>query len=256
MKTKSVPPKRKWWLLLGFLFAIGQIGVLIAEENDVVLDKAHIDLTDLPSLQRGAQLFMNHCSGCHSLKYVRYSTLAKDIGIVDSRGQVLEQAVKENLMLVGDKMSDTIISAMTKEEGAAWFGVAPPDLSLVARSRGADWLYTYLRSFYLDPKKPWGVNNKIFPDVAMPDVLYNLRKRLEAQAIAQRTQMPYKEGQPQTSDNDKYGDAVLDLVNFLCYVGEPIQVFRQRLGIWVLLFLGIFLVFAYLLKREYWKDIH
>ena len=246
----------KMWLLLGIFFAIAQIGLATAEENEVILDKAPIDLRDLPSLQRGAQLFMNHCSGCHSLKYVRYSTLAKEIGIVDSKGQVLEQAVKDNLMFVGDKMSDTIRSAMTKEEGATWFGVAPPDLSLVARARGADWLYTYLRSFYLDPKRPWGVNNKIFPDVAMPDVLFNLRQRLQAEETAQASLAPFKEAEHQLKINEKYDAAVLDLVNFLCFVGEPVQVFRQRLGIWVLLFLGIFLVFAYLLKREYWKDVH
>jgi len=256
MKIKTIASKKKWWLLLWIFLVIGQIELVIAEENEVVLDKAPIDLTDLPSLQRGAQLFMNHCSGCHSLKYIRYSTLAKEIGIVDAKGQVLDQAVKDNLMFIGDKISDTVKSAMTKEEGASWFGVAPPDLSLVARSRGADWLYTYLRSFYLDPKRPWGVNNKIFPDVAMPDALFNLRKHLQKEEIVQKSQAPFKEGRSSMSANEKYDAAVLDLVNFLCFVGEPIQVFRQRLGIWVLLFLGIFLVFAYLLKREYWKDVH
>lgn len=211
-----------------------------AEEGEVTLDKAPIDATDLPSLQRGAKLFMNYCSGCHSLKYIRYSTMAKDIGIVDSKGQVLDQAVKANLMFVGDKLVDTIQSAMTKEEGANWFGVAPPDLSLVVRLRGVDWLYSYLRSFYPDKKRPWGVNNRVFPDVAMPDVLYNLRARLLLEP-----------------DGHKKVDlAMLDLVNFLHYTAEPIKLERQSLGKWVLLFLGIFFVFAYLLKREYWKDVH
>jgi ubiquinol-cytochrome c reductase cytochrome c1 subunit len=225
--------------LLTFLMMIPLTNVACAEEKEVALDKAHIDPSDLASLQRGAEIFMNHCSGCHSLKYIRYSTMAKDIGIVDSKGQVLDQAVKANLMFVGDKLVDTIQSSMTKEEGVNWFGVAPPDLSLVARLRGVDWLYTYLRSFYLDKKKPWGVNNYLFPDVAMPDVLFNLRARLLLEPEGQK----------------KVDRLMLDLVNFLHYAGEPMKLARQGIGKWVLLFLGVFFVFAYLLKREYWKDV-
>lgn len=214
--------------------------VYAAAEAEDVLDKAHIDPSDLASLQRGAEIFMNECSGCHSLKYIRYSTMAKDIGIVDSKGEVLDQAVKANLMFVGDKLVDTVQSSMTKEEGVNWFGVAPPDLSLVARLRGVDWLYTYLRSFYLDKKRPWGVNNHLFPDVAMPDALFNLRTRLLLEPDGQK----------------KVDRVMLDLVNFLHYAGEPMKSVREGIGKWVLLFLGIFFVFAYLLKREYWKDVH
>lgn len=220
---------------------IGLIGtVYAAAEAEDIIDKAHIDPSDLASLQRGAEIFMNECSGCHSLKYVRYSTMAKDIGIVDSKGQVLEQAVKANLMFVGDRLVDTIQSSMTKEEGVNWFGVAPPDLSLVARLRGVDWLYTYLRAFYPDKKRPWGVNNSLFPDVAMPDALFNLRSRLLLEPDGQK----------------KVDRLVLDLVNFLHYAGEPTKSVRESIGKWVLLFLGIFFVFACLLKREYWKDVH
>lgn len=211
-----------------------------AEEASVTLDKVNIDLTDLASLQRGAQLFVNHCAACHSLKYVRYSTMAKDIGIVDSLGQVLEKAVKDNMIFSGEKITDSIQTALTREEGVAWFGVAPPDLSLVSRSRGVDWLYTYLRSFYLDDKRPWGVNNTVFPDVAMPDVLYHLRTQLYAEV----------------GGKEKYDASMRDLVNFLAYAGEPMAHKRKQLGIWVMLFLGIFFVFAWLLKREYWKDVH
>ncbi len=235
-----IKPKIFLSLLFLILPILGGTGFAIAEEGEIPLDKAPIDLTDLPSLQRGAKLFMNMCSGCHSLKYIRYSTMAKDIGIVDAKGQILEQVIKDNLIFNGGKITDTIQTAMNKAEGEAWFGIAPPDLSLVARSRGADWLYTYLRSFYLDAKKPWGVNNTVFPDVAMPDVLFNLRSRLYAE----------KEGK------EKFDGAILDIVNFLQYAGEPIQQTRKQLGIWVLLFLAIFFVFAYLLKREYWKDVH
>lgn len=221
------------------LTSVLNLHAVYAEENEIPLDKAHIDPTDLASLERGAKLFMNYCSGCHGLKYIRYSTMAKDIGIVNAKGQVLDQAVKANLMFVGDKLVDTIRSSMTKEEGVNWFGVAPPDLSLVARLRGVDWLYTYLRSFYPDPKKQWGVNNRLFPDVAMPDVLFNLRTRLLLEPEGQQ----------------KVDTLMLDLVNFLHYAGEPMKAERQSLGKWVLLFLGVFFVFAYLLKREYWKDV-
>ncbi len=229
---------------VGLIFIVGLVlglgGLVQAEEHEVKLDKAPIDLSDLASLQRGATLFMNECSGCHGLKFLRYNTMAKDIGIVNAAGDVLEQAVKENLMFVGDKITDTIKTALRKEDGANWFGVAPPDLSLVARSRSVDWIYSYLRSFYLDPKRPWGVNNTVFPDVAMPDVLFHLRTKLLSE----------KDGQ------QKYDSAVLDLVNFLAYAAEPQQKVRKQVGIWVLLFLGVFFVFAYLLKREYWKDVH
>jgi ubiquinol-cytochrome c reductase cytochrome c1 subunit len=244
MRSQNLPRLCRLYLIL-LLLAISYAcpNLATAEEAVAHLDKARVDLTDLASLQRGAKLFMNYCSGCHSLKYIRYNTLAKDIGIVDPDGKVLEQAVKENLMFVGDKITDTIQSSLTKKEGAAWFGTAPPDLSLVSRSRGADWLYTYLRSFYPDPKRPWGVNNKVFPDVAMPDVLFNLRAELNAQ----------NDGKESKENFDR---AVLDLVSFLSYAGEPNQLVRQRVGLWVLLFLGVFFVFAWLLKREYWKDVH
>lgn len=200
----------------------------------MAFEKAPIDLHDPASLQRGAQIFMNYCSGCHSLKYIRYRGMAKDIGIVDEEGKVLDKALKENLVFTGDKIEDPILTALTVEEGKNWFGVPPPDLSLVARLRGADWLYAYLRSFYLDEKKPWGVNNTVFPDVAMPHVLYNVQKKMSKK------------------DYDHY---IADLVNFLVYCGEPSQLARKRLGVWVLLFLGVFFVFAVLLKREYWKAI-
>jgi len=178
---------------------------------------------------------MNYCSGCHSLKYVRYKGMAQDIGIVDSDGKVLEQAVKDNLLFTGERITDPIMTAMPKADAANWFGIAPPDLSLVARSRSADWLFTYLRSFYPDSKRPWGVNNRLFPDVAMPHVLLSLQNQLSPA---------------------EYDASIRDLVNFLVLMGEPKQLERERLGVWVLIFLGILLVFSWLLKREYWKDVH
>ncbi len=232
--------KRRMRVAILLLAGLLTSPVVFCEEQDIPRQNARIDLSDLPALQRGAQLFMNYCSGCHSLKYVRYQTMAEDLGIVNSAGQLLSEAVKRNLMFVGDQLQDPIKSAMPAASGAAWFGVAPPDLSLVARSRGVDWLYTYLKSFYADPKRPWGVNNRVFLDVAMPDVLSGLKSRLLAQENGAAL----------------YDRAVLDIVHFLAYAAEPMQVKRRTLGIWVLLFLGIFCVFAVLLKREYWKDIH
>lgn len=226
---------KKWVISLVFLSFSFFSSMTLSEEKPVKLDKVHIDLTDLPSLQRGAQLFMNYCSGCHSLKYVRFSTMAKNIGIVDSTGAILDQVIKDNLMFVGEKVSDPIITAMQKLDGSNWFGIAPPDLTLVTRLRGADWVYTYLRSFYDDPKKQWGTNNTLFPDVAMPNVLDSLKKGLSPQ---------------------EFDAKIADLVNFLAYVGEPMQLERKHLGVWVLVFLGILFIFAWLLKREYWKDVH
>lgn len=211
------------------------ISSIVLAVTDVVLDKAHIDITDSASLQRGAKLFMNYCVGCHSLKYVRYEAMAQDIGIVDDQSQVLNKVLATNLVLTGAKNTDPILMSMPPEDAKNWFGIIPPDLSLVGRSRGADWLYTYLRSFYPDPKKPWGVNNHVFPDVAMPHILSNLENRLS---------------------KPEFDASVRDLVNFLMLMSEPKQRERERLGVWVLLFLGVFLVFTWLLKREYWKDVH
>jgi ubiquinol-cytochrome c reductase cytochrome c1 subunit len=227
--------KLRWWVTTGLLLGgLYSVSVHAEEAGAIPLDKVHIDLSDKPALQRGAQLFMNHCVGCHSLKYLRYENMAQDIGIVDMDGKVLGDVLKKNLMFSGDKETDRIDTAMSKQDGVNWFGMAPPDLSLVARSRGADWLYTYLRSFYQDDKRPWGVNNLIFPDVAMPHVLLELQGKLNPQ---------------------QYDQAVQDLVNFLVYAGEPVQETRKNLGVWVLLFLGVFFVFTFLLKQEYWKDV-
>lgn len=221
--------------ILFFILFIMPMSAPQASENlPIKLEKAPIDLSDPASLQRGAKIFMNQCSGCHSLKFVRYRGLAKDIGIVDKDGKVLDNIVKDDLMFAGNKLEDQILTSLNTEEGKKWFGIPPPDLSLVARSRGADWLYTYLRSFYADPKKPWGVNNKVFPDVAMPHVLLNIQLNMSPQ---------------------QYDIYIADLVNFLVYVGEPVQMERRRIGVWVLLFLGVFFIFAFLLKREYWKDV-
>lgn len=202
--------------------------------STIPLESAPIDASDYASLQRGAKLFMNECSGCHSLKFTRYDALAKGIQITDDAGNILEKVVRDSLMFIGDKMSEPINTAMRNSDAQAWFGIAPPDLTMVARYRGADWVYNYLRAFYPDPNRPWGVNNKVYPDVAMPHVLYDLQQSLSPA---------------------EYDKAIGDLTNFLSYVAEPSQLERRSIGAWVLVFLGIFLVFSYLLKVEYWKDV-
>lgn len=224
--------------------------VLHAEEHLFALDRAPVDVSDYASLQRGARLYMDLCSGCHSLKYERYDALAKGIQITDDNGKVLEALVKSDLMFTGDSIYSPIYTAMRPEDAEKWFGIAPPDLTLEIRYRGADWVYTYLRSFYKDAARPYGVNNLVYPSVAMPHVLLNL----QGEQILTPTGL--KLVKPGTMTLEQYDRAVADLVNFLSYVSEPAQLERRKIGVWVLVFLGIFMVFSYLLKREYWKDVH
>ncbi|MBN9288459.1 MAG: hypothetical protein BGO43_05690 [Gammaproteobacteria bacterium 39-13] len=244
------------------------IGQVFASQGGVHLDKVKNNLCDKASLQRGASLYVNYCMGCHSLQFVRFNDMAKDIGIVDKKGNVLEKLVNENLNFISDKVTEPLLSAIPKKDAQAWFGVAPPDLSLVARSRGKDWLYTYLRTFYEDPQKPWGVNNMVFPDVGMPHILLSLQG--VQVPVYTSIEMFDDEGKPYqkkvidhlelktpgTLSKEEYDKAITDLVNFLDYVGEPHKLEREKLGVWVLLFLVVFTLFAYLLKREYWKDVH
>jgi len=195
--------------------------------GDLHLDHANTDISDTASLQNGAKLFMNYCSGCHAIGFMRYNRIAQDLNLSDS-------LVAEHLMFAGEKPGETISTAMPKEGAAKWFGVTPPDLSLVARAKGTDWIYTYLRGFYEDDSKVFGVNNKVLENASMPDVLWSL-----------------KEGKSEA----EFDQDVRDITNFLDYVGEPAKLIRTSLGVWVLLFLGVLLVLTYLLKKEYWKDV-
>ncbi|CAN5438725.1 cytochrome c1 [soil metagenome] len=234
------------------------------EGTQVHLDKAPLDVTDKASLQRGAGLFMNYCLGCHSLQYMRYNRMAKDIDIVNKDGQVNEQLLKENLIFSDAKLADPIRSAMPPEKAKVWFGVAPPDLTLTVRVRGADWLYTYLRSFYKDSKRPWGTNNLIFPDVAMPNVLLPLQG--EQHPVYRVVHKAGSSGAERVIDNlllidngtmttPQFNRAVADIVNFLAYVSEPERQERQYIGLWVIVYLLVLLMLLYSLKEEYWKDI-
>ena len=213
-----------------------------AAEAGYPLDRSPNEPTDLVSLQSGARLFVNYCMGCHSLQYMRYNRLTQ-IGLT-------EQQIKDNLLFTGEKVGDMMKVPMGAQ-AKQWFGVAPPDLSVEARSRGADWLYTYLRTFYRDPKTATGWNNAVFENVGMPHVLWKLQ--------GERSYDPEKNEWTQISKGSltpvEYDTAVRDLVNFLVYVGEPAALERKTIGIVVLLVLGVVFILTYLLKKEFWKDV-
>jgi ubiquinol-cytochrome c reductase cytochrome c1 subunit len=249
------------WLCLLPCLALG------ATNTNMPLLKAPINLKDKASLQRGAKYYMNYCAGCHSLKYMRYKSMAKDIGILDDYGDVAKKLVDNNLIFTGAKFGDLINIAMSMPDAREWFGVEPPDLTLETRVRGSDWVYTYLMSFYQDPKRPLGANNRLFPDVAMPNVLAPLQG--EQIAIWGEKTIPYNGGTKQIPfikhlqllrdgqmSEHQFNAMVTDIVNFLTYTAEPMKLKRQVIGVWTMIFLLIFLVLAYLLKKEYWKDVH
>ncbi|MBT3347746.1 MAG: cytochrome c1 [Thiotrichales bacterium] len=220
------------------------------------LDHVEIDLSDTESLKNGAKVFMDYCLSCHSAKYMRFKRMADDLGMTD-------EEVLENLVYSDAKIHDTMEIAMPEADAALWFGAAPPDLSVVSRSRGADWLYTYLRSFYVDKSRPMGVNNLVFKDVGMPHVLWKLQGMQHIEES--KTNMAYGKEKIEhklvadgtgSMSTEEYDKTVSDLVNFLVYVGEPIRSYRESLGLYVLGFLLILLVLTIKLKKEYWKDVH
>ncbi|MBI4196098.1 MAG: cytochrome c1 [Betaproteobacteria bacterium] len=228
--------------------------------GDLKLDRAPIDGRDLISLQRGAQVFVNYCLNCHSANYMRYNRL-QDLGLTEGQ-------IRDNLIFTGAKVGDPMKIAMDAEDAKEWFGAPPPDLTVIARSRsspagsGADWLYTYLRGFYRDPNRPSGWNNVVYPNVGMPHVLWQLQgEQVLAEAKQQaegymRTVLRPVLDKPGTLTAIEYDRLVADLVNYLDYMAEPAASERKRIGIYVLLFLGVFWLLAYLLKKEYWKDVH
>lgn len=192
------------------------------------LTTAPINMDDKVSLQRGAQIFVNNCLGCHSAQYMRYERMAVDL-------EIPVDILKKNLMFTSEKVGEPMRAAIPADLAKKWFGAAPPDLTLEARLRGADWVYSYLIGFYADEKRPWKVNNHVFPDVGMPHVLSAMEKSLGEKA---------------------FKEAMADLTNFMVYMAEPIRAERERIGVWVLIFLAIFAIPVYFLNREYWKDIH
>ena len=222
---------------------------------------AEVDLFDRKSLQRGARTFVNYCLSCHSASFMRYNRLGRDLNISES-------VLKENFMFGTDKTGDTMTVALNRQEAEQYFGIAPPDLSVSARSRGADWLYTYLMTFHRDSSRPTGVNNLAFPDTAMPHVLWELQGWQEPvykdevredgeiirviDHLEVVTEPPHKPGPYQ---DETYEETVSDLVNFMVYLGEPIKLKRYTIGAWTIVYLLVLLIIVYLLKREYWRDV-
>jgi ubiquinol-cytochrome c reductase cytochrome c1 subunit len=223
---------------------------LFAAEPGMALDKAPIDTTDNASLQRGAESFVNYCLTCHGASFMRYNR-HRDIGL--SNEQILDK-----LIYTGQKVGDLMQSAMRKKEGEEWFGVVPPDLSVIARSRGADWLYTYLHAFYRDDSTATGWNNLVFDRAAMPHVLYQLQgeQKLVVKTSDKGEQKSLSLDKPGKLTAAEYDKFVGDLVNYLVYLGEPHANYRKELGFMVMFFLLGMLVLSYALKREYWKDVH
>jgi len=240
-------------LLIAVAIAASPALALASGGHGAKLDHVNVDLNDKPSLQRGARTFVNYCLSCHSAGYMRYNRMGKDLGIS-------EELVKENLLFAADKVGDLMKAVMPKEDAKQWFGIAPPDLSLVARSRGPDWFYTYMNSFYLDPASPSGWNNTVFPHVAMPHVLYAWQGQqkavYETDAKGHHQFTHFEMVKKGTMEPEQYKAAMRDLTNFMVYLGEPAKLTRYSTGVYVILFLLVFTGIAYLLKKEYWKDIH
>ncbi len=229
---------------------------LAATANEgMALDKAPINAANQASLQRGAKYFVNYCLNCHSASSMRYNRL-RDIGLTDDQ-------IKANLLFAAEKVGEPMSVAMNKKEAKAWFGATPPDLSVIARSRGADWLYTYLRGFYRDDTRPTGWNNVAFDKVGMPHVLWQLQGeqhlKVEETTDAHGNKVESHTlvlAKPGKLSPGEYDIMVADLVNYLTFMAEPAKLQRMQLGLIVLLFLAIFFVIARALKQEYWKDVH
>lgn len=219
-----------------------------------------INLQDQATLQRGAKIYMNYCSGCHSLHYMRYNRMAEDLGLTTFDGKVDTNLLVNNLIFTNAKINDPIQVSMPATDAREWFGMVPPDLSLVARERGAEWIYRYLKSFYVDKTRPFGTNNLLVPDVAMPNVLAPLLGNViivNKLTDSLKPMEPFLTLSEKGEMNQQQVDTLLeDLITFLVYVGEPVKLVRYRMGLVVLAFLSIFLIVALLLKKMYWKNIY
>ena len=243
---------KRLWLIAAILLPFGA-----AVAQEVPLQHVHTNINDVQSLQRGARDFMNYCSGCHSLRYLRYERMGKDL-------QIPLPLLKKNLMLTSKKPLDHILSAMPEADGVKWFGVAPPDLTLMSRYMGKEYIYSFLKGFYADKTRLWGVNNLYKPNVAMPFVLATLQgvQKPVYKSVTDpsgHTRMELVGVTPGTGGSmtpAQYDEFVTDITNFLNYTAEPIKAERRSLGVYVMLFLALFFVLTYLLKKEYWKDVH
>lgn len=256
-----MPATKRWAAVLLMGLAALTAPAFAAGGGAGLIEHANNELENTSSLQRGARNFMNYCVGCHSMQYVRYNRIGEDLGLS-------EQQLRDNLIFGVDKINSTVKTAMTKEQSKAWFNASPPDLSLTARSRGVDWIYSYLRAFYLDDSRTFGVNNKLLEGSSMPHVLWELQGMQKA-VYRDETVVDAegKESVMQVFDHfelvkegslspDEFDGFVRDTVNFMDYAAEPVKLKRQSIGMMVVGFLLVLGMLAYLLKVEYWKDIH
>ena len=242
-------------IILAFALLLAPAALMAAGGHGPELEDAQVDLKDKASMQRGAKYFMNYCMGCHSLQYMRYQRMADDLGIP-------EDELRDNLLFGNAKPTDMMTSALKPEDGVKWFGTEIPDLTLLTRWRSPDWVYSYLKSYYVDDTRPYGVNNLVFPDVGMPHPFAHLQG-IQAPVYAgghgeedKGHVVDVKLVEPGQLTPAEYDVMLRDLTNFLTYVGEPSKLERRQLGIYVLLFLGLLFILAVFLKREYWKDVH
>src|SRR5574344_428576 len=239
-------------LILSLVAALGIATGAQAAGPSMTWDKAPVDVSNQASLQNGAKLFVNYCLSCHSAAFMRFHRL-QDIGLS-------EQEIKDNLLFTTDKVGDTMVSAIDPKQAKAWFGANPPDLTVIARSRagsggsGADYLYTFLRTFYRDETKATGWNNLAFPNVGMPHALWELQGQRRALFDGDHFKA-WEQVTPGTMTEQQYDQAVCDLVNYLQWMGEPAQAARVRIGTGVLIFLGIFILIAWRLNAVFWKDV-
>lgn len=246
-------------IILACIFSLTFSGMAVAaggSANEALFEKAHIDVGNKASLQRGAKYFVNYCMSCHAASYSRYSRVGSDLGLSDA-------LVKENFIFSDKKVGETMTVALREDMAKDWFGKMPPDLSVIARSRGVDWLYNYLKTFYLDESRDLGVNNLRFENAYMPHVLWELQgwqkpvyKTVVADGKEKQVIDHLELVKPGKLSPEEYDQVVRDLVGFMSYLGEPAQLTRKKLGFWVLMFLGLMIVISYMLKKEYWKDIH
>jgi len=223
-------------------------GLATAAGSGAHLDSVDVDLSDQASLQRGARLFMNYCMSCHSASFMRYNRMGRDLGLTD-------ELVQENLMFASDKVGSLMKASMTVEAARAAFNTVPPDLSLTGRSRGADWIYTYMRSFYRDSGAVSGWNNSVFDKVAMPHVLHDLQGE-QRPVVEDGKVTGFEMAKAGSMTPEEYDSAMRDLTNFMVYLAEPAKLVRYTIGWYVMGFMFIFIIVAYMLKKEYWKDIH
>jgi ubiquinol-cytochrome c reductase cytochrome c1 subunit len=253
MKTLNIKAGAMAVLASGMMFLLAT-GQTFAAGN-AHLEASGANVNDTASLQRGAKWYSNYCFGCHSLSYMRYNRLAKDLGLS-------EDDVMQNLVFSDAKFGDTMDIAMNPEQAAAWFGKTPPDLSLTGRSRGADWIYNYLLGFYVDSTGNW--NNTVMENASMPHVLWELqgiqtpvyRQETSAEGFTHEVIDHFELTTPGTQTAEEYEETARDISAFLEYVGEPAKLQRKHIGVWVILFLALFTLIAYLLKAEYWRDVH